>query len=205
MNGFIAKGMLLASLVGGLGLVGGCETYRNLVDPCYPQRYDYMARQEVCQSVVPQVNNGHILDQTVWNHHFEAGTERLTPGGMDHLAYLARRRPAPDTTIFLQTAQDLTYDPANPTQFADARRTLDAKRAQAIQNFLGAQTADRPLPFEVVVHDPTWVGMSAITMNNTITTLHTSATVVGNNVQNTAPGHFPGSSAGQTIGASGGR
>src|SRR5438132_1499098 len=33
------------------------------------------------------------LNQTIWNHHFEWGTDQLTPGGLDHLAHLTRRRP----------------------------------------------------------------------------------------------------------------
>ena len=54
-----------------------------------------------------QVHNGHVLDQTVWNSHFEPGTDHLTAGGLAHLDYLARRRPAPDTTVFLEVAKDV--------------------------------------------------------------------------------------------------
>jgi len=94
MKGFIAK---TVTTVGLSGAVLGCY-YRDIVDPCYPQRYEYAARMEVNQALAPQVRNGHILEQTVWNYEFEPGTPRLTPGGMDHLAYLARRRPAPSCT-----------------------------------------------------------------------------------------------------------
>src|SRR5947209_5202561 len=54
----------------GSGL-GNCQAYRNLVDPCYPQRYEYMARKEVNEAFIPQVQNGHVLDQTIWNWMFE--------------------------------------------------------------------------------------------------------------------------------------
>ena len=70
----------------------------------------------------PQVNNGQVLDQTIWNYHFEPGTDRLTAGGLEHLAYIARRRPHPDTAVYLQTAQDVAYDPASPDKLAETRR-----------------------------------------------------------------------------------
>src|SRR5438552_461220 len=111
MNGFLKKSA--TAWLTGAGLAGvGCYSYRDLVDPCYPDRYNYAAKQEVKEAFAPQMQNGHILDQTVWNYHFEAGTAKLTPGGMDYLAYLARRRPAPDPVIYLQVAQDVVYDPA---------------------------------------------------------------------------------------------
>jgi hypothetical protein len=182
MNGFIKRKLVAAVvLAGGLSAAGGCYTYHDLVDPCYPDRYNYAARQEVYASFGPQAENGHILDQTVWNYHFEydeknrIGTDRLTPGGMEHLAYLARRRPCPDTKIYLQTAQDILYDPAFPEKFAEARSDLDSRRIQAIQKYLTAQTAGRPLAFEVCVHDPAEVGMSAVPMNVSILQMYSTS------------------------------
>ena len=43
MKGFIKK-RLAACVAGGLVLAGGC-CYRDLVDPCYPERFEYAARQ----------------------------------------------------------------------------------------------------------------------------------------------------------------
>jgi len=83
MKGFINKSMAVLGLAGGMALAGGCDCYRNLVDPCYPERYEFAARQEVIGAMAPQVYNGHVLDQTVWNYQFEPGTDRLTAGGMD--------------------------------------------------------------------------------------------------------------------------
>src|SRR5262245_13054485 len=83
----VAAGAVGCHTCGGCGH-GGCDY--DLYDRCYPERYWYMARKEVNAALAPQVQNGHVLDQTVWNHHFEVGTDRLTPGGMEHLAYLAR-------------------------------------------------------------------------------------------------------------------
>jgi uncharacterized membrane protein YgcG len=162
MKGFMAKSVTAVCLAGGLAGAGGCELYRNLVDPCYPERYEFVTRQEVGTALAPQVFNGHVLDQTVWNNHFEPGTDKLTRGGMEHLAYLARRRPAPDGRVYLQTAQDLVYDPAAPEKFAQLRGDLDSRRIQVVQNYLTAQTAGRHLAFDVIVHDPSEVGMSAV-------------------------------------------
>jgi hypothetical protein len=168
MNGFIAKTLTAAFLAsGGLSAVG-CYGYRDLVDPCYPERYTYESRQEVKASMAPQVQNGHILDQTIWNYHFVQGTAELTPMGMEKLAELGRRRPAPDPVIYLQVAgadlrhPDLPYDPANPQAFVDARNTLDAKRVKAIQDCLNALTCGRNVTFTVVRHDPAEVGLNAI-------------------------------------------
>ena len=99
----------LALSAAALAMANGCH-YRDLVDPCYPQRYEYASRMEVNQALAPQVRNGHILEQTVWNYEFEQGAPKLTPGGMEHLAYLARRRPTPDTCIYLQVAEPPDMD-----------------------------------------------------------------------------------------------
>jgi hypothetical protein len=175
MKGFIAKNLTAATLVGGLSLAAGCDCYRNIVDPCYPQRYTAMAKAETNAAMSPQVSNGHILDQTVWNSHFEPGTDRLTPGGLEHLGYLARRRPCPDSVLFLQTAQDVPYDPAAPDKFAEARAALDTRRIQAVQNYLMADTAGRHLTFEVVVHDPSEVGITATEAGISILKMYSGA------------------------------
>jgi len=118
---------------------------------------------EVNLALASQVRNGHILEQTVWNYEFDPGTNRLTPGGMEHLAYLARRRPTPDTCIYLQVAEppDVMFDPKAPEKYAEARAKLDNDRVLAVQSFLGAETAGRNLTFTVVLHDPAEVGMNA--------------------------------------------
>jgi hypothetical protein len=153
---------------GGCGSgLGNCQAYRNLVDPCYPQRYEFMARREVNAAFIPQVQNGHVLDQTMWNWMFEPGTDRLTTGGLAHLAYIARRRPCPDTVVYLQTAQDVLYDPAAPDKMVTVRQDLDVKRSQAIERYLVAQTAGHVVP-QVVVHDPAEVGQAAIPVGFTV-------------------------------------
>jgi hypothetical protein len=158
MKGFIRKAAAVLCCAAGAGGLG-CYTYHDLVDPCYPERYNFQARKEVVGSYSPQIQNGHVLDQTVWNYDFEAGTDKLTGGGLEHLAYMARRRPAPDTTVYLQTAQDVAYDSAKPDELFQKRQDIDSKRAAAVQKFLNAQTGGRRGEFTVLIHDPSEVGL----------------------------------------------
>jgi hypothetical protein len=186
MNGFISRTLVVVCLTGGLA-AGGCR-YRDVVDPCWPERYEYMARKEVCEALTPQVQNGHILDQTVWNYHFESGTAKLTLGGQDKIVQLIRRRPCPDPTIYLASAQDIVYDSASPEKFAEARCELDSKRVLEIQKYITAQTAGRNLAFQVVTHDPAVVDQSADQMSRTLAAYGASFTPVGNRVYSTPPG-----------------
>src|SRR6266446_6374697 len=94
--------MLAAGLA---GAAAGCVPYRNMVDPCWPQRYNYTARREVVEAFAPQVQNGHVLDQTIWNYHFDEGSDQLNGMGLAKLDYMVRRRPAPDPSIYLATAR----------------------------------------------------------------------------------------------------
>src|SRR5216683_1358721 len=130
MKGFMNGRGLLAGLFGlSLAALNGCYGYRDLVDPCYPVRYEAMSKHELNDAFAPQVANGHVLDQTIWNFEFEPGTDRLTGAGLQKLSGLARRRPAPDCTIWLQTAEeDISYDPDAPTKLVEARTELDNKR-----------------------------------------------------------------------------
>jgi len=171
MNGFIKKTLAGLCLGSGVFSLAGCTAYRDCVDPCYPQRYNYMAGQAVVKTTTNQAYNGHVLDQTVWNYFFETdpktgkATDELNALGREHLAYIARRRPSPDPKLYLQTAQDVAFSPAEgPEKFAQARADLDNKRLQAVDKFLHAQTAGRNLgyDFQIAVHDPGEVSIEAI-------------------------------------------
>ncbi len=162
MNGFIARTLAVACLGAGLTTLGGCKLYECFVDPCYPERYEYQARQPIAQVFNTQAANGHVLDQTVWNYFFDAGTDKLTQGGLVYLDHLSRKRPQPDTKLFLQTAYDISYDPAAPEKLVNARVELDGKRVAAVQKYLQANTAGRPVVWEVAIHDPSGVGIGAV-------------------------------------------
>jgi hypothetical protein len=164
MNGFIKKRAATLCVLGGLASMTGCSCYRDIVDPCYPSRYAGESRNLVINGLAPQVNNGHVLEQTIWNYNFETGTDKLTPGGQNSLAYLVRRRPAPDPVVYVQTAQDLTTDATQGEKFSDERSKLDTKRVEAVRKALAAMTAGRGINFEVLIHDPHEVGMHSTPM-----------------------------------------
>jgi hypothetical protein len=153
MKGLIKRAAALLTLAAAVGAFAGCQCYREIVDPCYPERYNALARQETLTPFAGQVGNGHVLNQTIWNYMFEYGSDKLTPGGLSQLGYLSRVRPAADCKLYLQTAHDITYDPAAPQKYELARAELDQNRRVAILKFLSAETAGRPLPFTVDVHD----------------------------------------------------
>jgi hypothetical protein len=153
------------------GWFGGEPWCRKCYDPCWPERYNYMARSSVIMATNNQAYNGHVLDQTIWNHMFEVdgkngkATDRLNAYGLQHLSYLARRRPNPDPHVYLQTAQDIPYIQADDGQkFVQARADLDSRRVKAVHDFLVAQTSCRNLGYDfvVTVHDPAEVGIAAI-------------------------------------------
>jgi hypothetical protein len=158
MNGFIKRTLTIACL-GSLTALAGCccgekKHLCDLYDQCWPDRYDYQAAMSVNAGFGAQVFNGHILDQTIWTYMFKSGTADLTPDGQQHLAYLARRRPCPDGKIWLQTAQDVVFDPEQPEKLATDRSKLDSDRREAILRYLNAETAGRTVvAFTVDVHD----------------------------------------------------
>jgi len=167
MKRFMTKLLSGAFLAGGVlatgchGFGGGCAdgscTYCG--DPCWPDRYANEARAATVASFQPQVENGHVLDQTIWNMHFDYGTDRLNGAGMDKLDQLSRRRPHPDCKLYMQTARDIAYDPEKPNDYATKRNDLDTKRITAIQKYLAATLTGRPANFEIQVHDPAYPGI----------------------------------------------
>lgn len=161
MKGIIGKVIAALGWSGALAGLGGCYNYRDVVDPCYPERYWHESRQGVQAAITPQVRNGHVLDQTVWNYHFEEGKDQLTVGGMERLNYIARRRPTADPMVFLQTAHDVRFDHAKPEELAPKRFELDQKRAAMVKRYLTAYASGSNLPeFEVQVHNPPEVGIA---------------------------------------------
>jgi hypothetical protein len=205
MKGIVTKLLAGAALAAPLTSTG-CYAYQKCVDPCWPERYNAQARTEVIAAFAPQVQNGHVLDQTLFNNAFDYGSDRLNLSGMDQLDTLTRRRPMPDPRIFLATARDLSYDPANPEALVQARVDLDNKRVAAIQRYVSAQTAGRPQSFEVVVHDPVPVGDHADPVNRSIRLYHNSSSgsLSGGSSATTASSTGASSSGGGGQGGGGG-
>jgi len=151
-QGACASGVCSLDNSAGTGMTGNSKGWP--WDRCWPMRYANLAHRSVNRSFTPQVQNGHVLDQTVYNHHFDCGTDRLNCMGMAHLQYLSRRRPEPDRTIYLATSLDLAYDAACPDRYCGARQELDTLRVAAVQKYLQGLNCGRCPDFQVLVHDP---------------------------------------------------
>ena len=172
MNGIILKSMKAALLSAGLVTMVGC--YRDVVDTCYPARYSFVAHNTVCSALKAQVNNGHVLEQTLWSWHFEEGKANLNAAGMEQLDSLIRRRPQPDPVIYLATAHqpEVRYDPAAPEKFTALRADLNERRKDAIVKYVEAMTKDPKdgsfLTVRVDCHDPTELNLPADQAGRTI-------------------------------------
>jgi hypothetical protein len=169
MNGLIGKSVACVCLAACLPILGGCHCYRDIVDPCWPERYNATARHEVNDAFDSQALNGHVLDQTIWNYHFKTKgeddpvtrlkvqipTAELNYAGMMHLQYLVRRLPGPDGKIYLQTARDLPQ--STPIkEMVERAKDLNARRSEAIHEYLNVLVAGyqrNPVAFEVAIHD----------------------------------------------------
>lgn len=130
------------------------DRYHNVVDPCWPQRYSSVARDEVLAPFATQAANGEIIAHTMWNYHFENGSDKLTPAGVEALDTMIHKRPAPDGNVYLQTSRDIPYDQDKADKFAGDRAALDTKRTAAIQKYLSVQAAAKGTNFNVTVVDP---------------------------------------------------
>lgn len=159
----VATVVAASGCCGGLGLRRDRESSRleNLYDPAWPERYSHTARLTTLQPFQAQAANGEVMSSTVWNYHFEHGSDVLTGAGRQTLDHFVTRRPAPNNRVYLQTTRDIAYDVAAPEKYADSRRDLDERRAKAIHKYLAAQTAGRPTNFEVQVIDPSDPAISA--------------------------------------------
>jgi hypothetical protein len=165
MNGFIKKTALGLCLGAGAALTTGCVAeYRTVTDPCWPERYNYQARQSVRQAFNTQAANGHILDQTLWNQHFEVGSDKLTEAGKDHLKYLARRLPAPDPVVYVQPA----YDIEGTILDAKALQNLNERRVAVVTSYLNNMMTLRGMPvtFDVAIRDAAEPGLPSRPASN---------------------------------------
>jgi hypothetical protein len=165
MNRFVRAASAAAVLgFGALGCTssGGktCgDRYRDYVDTSWPERYNATARQEVVAPFATQVNNGHVLNQTIYNWHFEPGTATLNAAGVQKLDSLARTRPGLDPRLYVQTARDLPTTPDTIQHLTAHRTELDNQRAAMVQKYMASQPGAPAV--EVSIHDPSVPGIEA--------------------------------------------
>ena len=172
------------------------------IDPCWPDRYSASARSNVLAYFAAHAANGTVTDGTLFEWYFEPGTDVLLPSGQKKLDYLARKRPAPDKTVYLQTARDVAYDAAKPDVLAAARGELDAKRAQAVQRYLAATTAARGLNFEVQVVDLPDLSNSVVGPANAVRSLNAQYSgTLGGGAGGLSVGGVSGGAVGGGLGA----
>jgi hypothetical protein len=175
--------------------ITGCFGYRDVIDPYYPKRYNVDARNSVRTALAPQVSNGNVLDQTVWDFHFESGKPELNAMGKDHLKRLSRRRPAAQEVIFLQVAQ-------NPDEKVN-NKELNMARTENIKAYMTKISQDKVHPeFQVVLHDPAEVSGSGIEARNIINGKQLG--VNGNFNPDQSGASFGGSNSSQSSGGGGG-
>lgn len=156
----LARGTLLT--VGALVYVDGVSAQSRLLSwfnaGLPDNRYSEQARQGIRAGFEMQAQAGLELDQTVWNYHFETGTDRLRPGGRALLDRLARR--GPNLSLRLQQARDLPYVLGDHTKLDRLRIDLDARRLKTIDDYLAFSQPHVML--SIRVSDPNAVGMSGI-------------------------------------------
>ena len=82
-------------------------------DHCWPNQYAREAYNRTQAPFGTQMNNGNVLECTLWNHYFmsEDGKQaELNPVGKSRIEYLARKRPYVIPSLYLQTTFDSKLD-----------------------------------------------------------------------------------------------
>ena len=153
MKGFIKQTAATLWFSAALFTLLGCYHYRDVVDPCYPERYNSMARHSVREMHNAQADKGHLLDHTIWSNDFDG--KKLKPSGIERLRYVSHREPAPLLMkVYLQTVT-IPFDPKRPAEDQIKERdTLNEARIESIKAFLATQTSeDRNTTYEIKVHE----------------------------------------------------
>jgi hypothetical protein len=152
----------------GDGAAGGGSLCRQFIDPCWPERYNATARAEVIAPFAAQVNNGHVLNQTIWNWYFEPGTDHLTAAGRAKLDSIAQTRPVPDNRLYLQAVRDIAVTNENVDKAGALRDDLTVRRAVAVQRYMATQPAiGNAVAYDIFVHDAMTEGIpSAFPINS---------------------------------------
>jgi hypothetical protein len=160
-----AVAALTAGVLATVGCAGGPGAQARFQDlnnnNSWPERNSFLARQPVLHSFEVQAHNAAATNGVILNTYFETGSDKLNGVGRDKLDQLARKMPAPDATVFLQTANDVVYDEKAPEKTATARAELDDKRKVAVLAYLGARPNGRSTAFSVQAIDNADPSMNA--------------------------------------------
>ncbi len=164
MTGKTRKALVAALAAGVLGAVGCAapnvqEEFQKVNNNNgWPERNGYLARQAVLHPFEVQQNNAGVVNDVILNTFFDNGSDKLNGVGRNKLDQLARKMPSPNSTVLVQTSNDVVYDEKAPEKTATARGDLDQKRASAVLAYLNARPATRGTAFSVQaidIDDPT--------------------------------------------------
>jgi outer membrane protein OmpA-like peptidoglycan-associated protein len=147
---------LAAGVMGAVGCAGPGlqESFQNVNNNnSWPERNSALARQAVLHPFEVQQNNAAVVNDVILNAYFDNGTDVLNGVGRDKLDQLARKMPAPNPVIWLQTSNDVVFDAKAPDKTSAARGELDQKRAGAVLAYLNARPAARGTGYNVQVVD----------------------------------------------------
>ncbi len=169
MNGFIKRTAAVVVLGSAAALPGCCkDATLGCYDNCWLERYSYQAKQSEMQTFDAQVNNGHVLDQTVFAYHFDARHGQADQGrpGAPGLPGAAPSSARPEDLFADGPGPALRLGRAGAIQQRSQRTGLQARGGDSA--FLNADTAGRPMAFEVIVHDAPTPGLATQPIGNAV-------------------------------------
>lgn len=160
MTGKTRKAFVAALAAGVLGAVGCAsgpglqESFQNVNNNnSWPERNSSLARQTVLHPFEVQQNNAYVVNDVILNAYFDNSSDALNGVGRDKLDQLARRMPAVNPVVWLQTSNDVVYEAKSPDRTVAARNELDQKRAAAVLAYLSSRPGARGTVFNVQVLD----------------------------------------------------
>ncbi len=176
-----AARVLGGGLMGLGGVAAATEPPHALLPNVQQEVLASQARELVSRPFADQAANGAVVDQTVWNYHFESDVSaRMHTNAYFLLDRLARRQVnAGGGCLRLHVQRAQTHPGEVPlAELAQRRLELDNRRLDAITVYM--QQAWPGMAFTVQLYDPSPVGMSAV-----------EATMAANKEQGTAFGFIP--------------
>ena len=141
----------------GVACLAGCATDCDHHPKYTPHEYTQAAKHSVNRDFEMQANNGQVLDQTIWNHHFYEDSEELRPAGRAFLDRIANCYPMRCSGVFLQSAHDITFKPDNVENYFARRQELNALRVKSVTEYLQHAAPGNTMALQI--HDKPPVGL----------------------------------------------